>query len=52
MEKTIQRIVGATSLPLSIVIVGVGDANFEKMVTVTTELHPLTTKFVTGNLRC
>ena len=32
MQRTIERIVGASSLPLSIVIVGVGDADFTKMV--------------------
>ena len=32
MQRTIDRIVAASSLPLSIVIVGVGGANFTKMV--------------------
>ena len=32
MEKTIDRIVKASSLPLSIVIVGVGNADFSAMV--------------------
>ena len=32
MHRTIDRIVAASSLPLSIVIVGVGGANFTKMV--------------------
>ena len=32
MEKTIDRIVKASSLPLSIVIVGVGGADFSAMV--------------------
>ncbi len=32
MQRTIERIVQAGSLPLSIVIVGVGDADFSKMV--------------------
>ena len=34
MQNTIDRIVAASSLPLSIVIVGVGGANFTKMVCV------------------
>ena len=32
MEKTVDRIVKASSLPLSIVIVGVGSADFSAMV--------------------
>lgn len=32
MQNTIDRIVKASSLPLSIVIVGVGNADFTKMV--------------------
>ena len=32
MEKTIDRIVRASTLPLSIVIVGVGSADFSAMV--------------------
>ena len=33
MGKTVDRIVKASSLPLSIVIVGVGGADFSAMVT-------------------
>jgi len=32
MQNTVDRIVGASSLPLSIVIVGVGGADFTNMV--------------------
>lgn len=32
MERTVDRIVAASNLPLSIVIVGVGGADFSKMV--------------------
>ena len=32
MDRTVDRIVQASSLPLSIVIVGVGEADFTKMV--------------------
>lgn len=32
MQNTIDRIVASSTLPLSIVIVGVGGANFSKMV--------------------
>ena len=34
MQNTVDRIVQASSLPLSIVIVGVGAADFTKMVSV------------------
>ena len=34
MEKTIEKIVHASSLPISIVIVGVGTADFTKMVSI------------------
>ncbi len=33
MEETIDQIVRATALPISIIIVGVGDSNFDKMET-------------------
>ena len=32
MQRTVDRIVGASKLPLSIVIVGVGGADFTNMV--------------------
>ena len=34
MDRTVDRIVQASSLPLSIVIVGVGEADFTKMVNI------------------
>eukprot|EP01129_Flabellula_baltica_P008548 TRINITY_DN340_c0_g1_i4.p1 TRINITY_DN340_c0_g1~~TRINITY_DN340_c0_g1_i4.p1 ORF type:complete len:763 (-),score=172.10 TRINITY_DN340_c0_g1_i4:17-2305(-) len=41
MDQTIDQIVAATSLPLSIVIVGVGNENFEKMEVLDADEVPL-----------
>jgi len=41
MPKTIDQIVRGSELPLSIVIVGVGDADFESMETLDADIKPL-----------
>eukprot|EP01084_Bolivina_argentea_P026186 48639_1 len=41
MQKTIDRIVEATELPLSVVIVGVGDADFSAMIRLDANDEPL-----------
>ena len=41
MEKTIDEVVRGSDLPLSIVIVGVGDADFESMDTLDADVNPL-----------
>lgn len=41
MQKTIDEIVRGSSLPLSIVIVGVGDADFNSMDTLDADNEPL-----------
>ena len=45
MEKTIEKIVHASSLPISIVIVGVGTADFTKMETLDADDNPLVDKY-------
>ena len=44
MDKTIDQIVRGSSLPLSIIIVGVGDANFESMDVLDADDTPLYSK--------
>ena len=41
MQKTIDEIVAASKLPLSIVIVGVGKADFDAMETLDADEEPL-----------
>jgi copine 5/8/9 len=41
MPKTIDEIVRGSELPLSIVIVGVGDADFDSMETLDADTNPL-----------
>lgn len=41
MEKTIDQIVKASFLPVSIIIVGVGDADFESMDELDGDTNPL-----------
>ncbi|XP_019852495.1 PREDICTED: copine-9-like isoform X2 [Amphimedon queenslandica] len=45
MQNTIDRIVAASTLPLSIVIVGVGGANFSKMEILDADDNPLVDKY-------
>ena len=56
MQRTVDRIVGASKLPLSIVIVGVGGADFTNMVG-SLSLFPLNIANIIilceiGNSRC
>eukprot|EP00854_Cymbomonas_tetramitiformis_P002444 gene2444-3178_t len=51
MDDTIQQIVQASDLPLSIVIVGVGDANFQSMVDLDCDDGLLRDMRVGGHLR-
>jgi ligand-binding SRPBCC domain-containing protein len=44
MPKTIDEIVRGSDLPLSIVIVGVGDADFDSMETLDADTNPLYSK--------
>ena len=44
MQKTIDEIVRGSDLPLSIVIVGVGDADFDSMDTLDADNEPLYSK--------
>jgi hypothetical protein len=44
MQKTIDEIVRGSSLPLSIVIVGVGNADFDSMDTLDADNEPLYSK--------
>ena len=44
MQLTIDEIVKASNLPLSIIIVGVGDADFEEMVQLDGDVTPLYSK--------
>jgi len=44
MDKTIDEIVRGSSLPLSIVIVGVGDADFDTMDVLDADTAPLYSK--------
>jgi len=41
MDKTIDEIVRGSELPLSIVIVGVGNADFESMEILDADINPL-----------
>jgi vacuolar-type H+-ATPase subunit F/Vma7 len=41
LQKTIDEIVRGSSLPLSIIIVGVGKENFESMEVLDADEHPL-----------
>ena len=45
MQNTVDRVVKASSLPLSIVIVGVGEADFSKMVRLTNAIKLHAVKF-------
>jgi hypothetical protein len=45
MDRTIERIVAASTLPLSIVIVGVGNANFTKMNILDADETPLVDRY-------
>ena len=44
IDKTIDEVVRGSDLPLSIVIVGVGDADFESMDTLDADVNPLYSK--------
>lgn len=44
MEKTIDEVVRGADLPLSIVIVGVGDADFDSMDVLDADTNPLYSK--------
>jgi len=41
MEKTVDEIVSGSDLPLSIIIVGIGSANFDKMERLDGDDEPL-----------
>ena len=41
MQNTIDEIVKASGLPLSVIIIGVGDADFDSMVQLDADVTPL-----------
>jgi hypothetical protein len=41
MQKTIDEVVKASGLPLSIIIVGVGESDFDEMVQLDADVTPL-----------
>ena len=43
-DKTVDSIVGTSSLPLSIIIVGVGNADFDQMEALDGDVEPLYSK--------
>jgi len=51
LEKTIDEVVRASDLPMSIVIIGVGDADFSTMEKLDADLEPLTSSSNRGASR-